>query len=53
MFTKQELASLLALLNRVSLQGNEAVTVALLIQKIDQYIKSEDIKIEPEKADGE
>lgn len=35
MFTKEELASLLALINRTNLQGNEAVTVALLIQKIN------------------
>jgi len=38
MFTKEELQNLLALMNRVDLKGSEAITFAVLQQKISGLI---------------
>jgi len=45
MFTPQELQALSALLQRVDLKGNEAMTVALLQQKIATLLPKE-VKVE-------
>jgi len=41
MFTPQELQVIAALLNRVDLKGNEALTVAQLQLKVNSLIKPE------------
>ncbi len=47
-FNQQELKDLLTLLNRVDLKGNEAVPIAMLMQKIASQIKPEAPKEEKE-----
>ena len=48
MFTQNELKGLLNLLNRVQIQGNEAVVVTLLQQKINGLITTEEAVKKPE-----
>ncbi len=40
MFTPEELKNVLALLSRVDIKGNEAVAVALLIQKVTKLLET-------------
>ena len=49
MFEQNELKSLQTLLNRVDLKGNEALSVALLLQKIGGLITSDEPKAEDKK----
>ncbi len=56
-FTKEELHAIANLLNRVSIQGNEATVVALLQQKIAEMLRGvptlptleEAVRAKPEK----
>lgn len=45
-FTQEELRALQAFLQRVQLQGNEAMTLAILQQKVAGLIKPQETKIE-------
>jgi hypothetical protein len=44
MFNQQELQAMQALLNRVDLKGSEATMVAILLQKISDNLKPEEVK---------
>lgn len=46
MFTQQELKTILTLLNRVNITGQESLPVAVLMQKIEGLIKEEPKKEE-------
>lgn len=46
--TNEDYKNILALINRVDLKGNEATTVAILIEKIKQQI----VEIDPKTMSG-
>ena len=51
MFSQEELKNLLTLLNRVDMKGNEALPMAMLMQKINGLITPEQPKKEESKEE--